>query len=282
MRTVDISFFSLALCFLLLLIPIGLSFAVKLKLTQTTLVSAVRMTVQLLLVGVFLKFIFDLNNPLLNVAWFIIMITFATLSVVRSTMLSKKLFLMPSFSAFLLANFFVLLYFNYFVVSLTDIFEAKYLVAIGGMLLGNSLRGNIVGIGDFYNGIRKSEKTYYYYLSMGATRMEAIKPFLRKSLSASLKPTIASMATMGIVSLPGMMTGQILGGSSPMTAIKYQIAIMIAIYAATTLSIFLAIMFTLNISFDDFGILNKNIFADPGVVKKNRILKFLNFRTKQK
>lgn len=263
MPTVDISVFSLALCFLLLLIPIALSYGVKLKLTYITLTSALRMTIQLFLVGLFLKYIFELNSPYLNILWFILMIVFATSSVLRSTRLDKKTFILPSFTAFLVSNFFVLLYFNFFVVSLSNVFEAKYLIAIGGMLLGNSLRGNIVGIGDFYNDIRKNEKTYYYYLSLGATRLEAIIPFFRKSLNAALKPTIASMSTMGIVSLPGMMTGQILGGSSPLIAIKYQIAIMVAIYAATTLSIFLAIVLTLRTSFDEYGILNRNIFCEP-------------------
>lgn len=263
MATVDISYLSLAVCFLLLLIPIGLSYAVRLNIINTTLVSAFRMTIQLFLVGLFLKYIFDLNNSVLNISWFTMMIVFATSSVIRSTKLGIKFFLLPSFAAFLIANFFVLLYFNFFVVSLSNIFDAKYLIAIGGMLLGNSLRGNIVGIGDFYNDIRKSEKTYNYYLSLGASRLEAIIPFFRKSLNAALKPTIASMATMGIVSLPGMMTGQLLGGSSPLVAIKYQIAIMIAIYAATTLSIFFAIVFTLRTSFDEFGILDKAIFREP-------------------
>lgn len=262
METSDISYFSLALCFLLLLIPVALSFLVKLGISKTTVISVVRMTLQLFLVGIFLKYIFDLNNPVLNSAWFVMMLVFATVSVVRSTKLELRYFLFPSFAAFALANFFILLYFNFFVVSLANIFDAKYLIAVGGMLLGNSLRGNIVGIGDFYNDIRKGEKTYYYYLSLGATRLEAVIPYFRKSLNAALKPTIASMATMGIVSLPGMMTGQILGGSSPMVAIKYQIAIMISIYAATSLSIFLAILFSLGTVFDDYGVLKKSVFRN--------------------
>lgn len=267
MPAADISYYSLALCFLLLLIPVALSYAVRLQITQSTLISAVRMTLQLFLVGIFLKYIFELNSSLINILWFLVMISFAGTSVVRSTRLNFRYFLFPVLAAFTLANLFILLYFNYFIAALNNIFDAKYLIPIGGMLLGNSLRGNIVGIGDFYNDIRKGERTYNYYLSLGATRLEAVIPFLRKSLNAALKPTIASMATMGIVSLPGMMTGQMLGGSSPLTAIKYQIAIMIAIYAATTLSVFLAVILTLRISFDDFGILRKSIFTDAG--KKN-------------
>ena len=130
-----------------------------------------------------------------------------------------------------------MLYFNYFVINLQNLFEAKYLVVIGGMLLGNSMRGNIIGTDNFYNSIISNEKRYLYHLAHGASQFEALLPYIRKSLIASFSPTIATMMTVGIVSLPGMMTGQMLGGSSPMLAIKYQIAIMVAIFASTTASV---------------------------------------------
>ena len=137
------------------------------------------------------------------------------------------------------------------------------MIAIGGMVLGNSLRSNVVGLGDFYKAIRKDEQLYFYQLSLGATRFEALRSFAKRSFVAAMNPTIATMATMGIVSLPGMMTGQILGGSVPLVAIKYQIAIMIAILASTVLSVSLSIFFTVGKSFDKYGIMNKSIFRNP-------------------
>jgi len=155
----------------------------------------------------------------------------------------------------------VVLYFNYFIVHLDFIFDARYMIAIGGMVLGNSLRSNVVGLGDFYQSLNKEEQFYFYRLSLGASRFEAMLPFAKRSFTSALNPTIATMATMGIVSLPGMMTGQILGGSVPLVAIKYQIAIMVAILASTVLSIALSILFTVNYSFNKAGVLNKSIFA---------------------
>ncbi|NCB44022.1 MAG: ABC transporter permease, partial [Clostridia bacterium] len=70
----------------------------------------------------------------------------------------------------------------------------------------------------------------------GANRSEALRPFMQTALRAGVKPQIATMATLGIVSLPGMMTGQMLGGSTPMTAIQYQIAIMVGIFAVDMIS----------------------------------------------
>ena len=123
------------------------------------------------------------------------------------------------------------------------------------------MRAYIVGLGDFYQELRRNEGLYTYRLALGARKFEALFPFAQESFKAAISPTIATMATMGIVSLPGMMTGQILGGSVPLTAIKYQIAIMIAILASTMLSIMLSVVFTVGKSTDKWGMLRKNIFV---------------------
>ncbi len=100
-------------------------------------------------------------------------------------------------------------------------FEARYLIPIGGMILGNSLSGNVLGIGEFYADIKRNENRYLYNLSLGASRYEALLPYIRKSLRSAVRPTLANIATAGVVFLPGMMTGQILGGVSPLLVIKY-------------------------------------------------------------
>ena len=118
----------------------------------------------------------------------------------------------------------------------------------------------MVGLGDFYKALRKDEQLCFYKLSLGASRYEALLHFAKKSFVAAFNSTIATMATMGIVSLLGMMTGQILGGSVPLVVIKYQIAIMIAILAFMVLSIGLSVLFTVRYCFDKNGVLRKEIF----------------------
>ena len=258
----DLSVFSMIMCGVLLLVPLLGVWHYRLGIASSLLISTFRMVIQLVLVGFFLEFVFRLNNWLLNLTWFLVMITVATFSVIKNSDLKQKKFLFPVLLSFVLSNFFVVLYFNYFIVNLDFILDAKYMIAIGGMVLGNSLRSNVIGLGDFYKTIRKEEQLYLYQLSLGATRFEALRSFAKRSFVAAMNPTIATMATMGIVSLPGMMTGQILGGSVPLVAIKYQIAIMIAILASTVLSISLSIFFTVGKSFDKYGILNKNIFRN--------------------
>jgi len=258
----DLSLFSMIMCGILLLVPLLGVWYLKLDIARNLLVSTLRMAVQLILVGFFLQFVFRYNNWLLNLVWFLTMIAVAAFSVIKNSNLKLHHFVIPVLLSFILSNFFVVLYFNYFIVNLDFILDAKYMIAIGGMVLGNSLRANIVGLGDFYQSIRKDEQLYFYKLSLGATRFEALLHFAKKSFLAAMNPTIANMATMGIVSLPGMMTGQILGGSVPLVAIKYQIAIMIAILASTVLSISLCLFFTVGKSFDKYGILHKAIFRN--------------------
>ncbi len=255
----DLSIFSMAACAVLLIIPFIIIRKFKLGIEKGLLISTVRMVVQLLLVGLFLQYLFIYNNGFINLLWFLVMITVASFSVINHSKLNRKEFLLPVLFSFMVANLFVVLYFNFFIVRINSIFDAKYIIAIGGMLLGNSLRANVVGLGDFYHSLKKEENLYLYNLSLGATQFEAMLPFIKRSFISALNPTIANMATMGIVSLPGMMTGQILGGSIPLVAIKYQIAIMIAILASTVLSISVGILFTTRKTFNKNGILKPNM-----------------------
>jgi len=256
----DLSALSMFMCGILLLVPLIAVWYFKLGITKNLVTSTLRMAVQLVLIGFFLEYIFKFNNWFLNLLWFLVMINAASFSVIKNSGLKIKQFALPVLLSFIIANFFVVLYFNYFIANLDFILDAKYMIAIGGMVLGNSLRSNVIGLGDFYKSLRRDEQLYFYKLALGATKYEALLHFAKKSFVSALNPTIATMATMGIVSLPGMMTGQILGGSVPLVAIKYQIAIMIAILASTVLSISLGILFTVGYSFHKNGTLKKEIF----------------------
>ncbi|WP_445474564.1 ABC transporter permease [Methanococcoides methylutens] len=260
MEAVDISYLSLVACFLLLAIPLLVSHYLKLGMIHDTVVSASRMIVQLAFVGVFLTVLFDLNNSVVNLLWLIVMVLMASHSTINDVGLDLKKLLLPTMASFIVGNFLVILYFNAFVVNLNNLFDARYLIPIFGMFLGNSLRGNIVSISNFYDTIRRNENRYLYSLSLGAKKHEAILPYARKSLNLALKPSIASMSTIGIVSLPGMMTGQIIAGSSPILAIKYQMAIMVGIYVSTVMTVAIGIFLTIRSGFDDYGILKEDIF----------------------
>ncbi len=262
MNAVDISPQQLSLAYLLLIFPAAVILWYGTGLLKPLLIGAVRMTVQLLFVGLYLQVIFDRDNPWLNTLWLSVMVIVADVSIIRHCGFRLKRFLWPVFGALAAGILIPLLVFVGLVLSPASLLHARFVIPIGGMILGNCLRVNIVGIGHFYQDIRKHEKLYVQSLAFGATRAEASRDFLADAFRAALSPSIATMSTIGLVSLPGMMTGVILGGTSPDTAIMYQIAIMLSILAGTAITVFLAIQLTARQSFDTFGMLRKEIFAE--------------------
>jgi len=256
----DIGTVGLLLGYVLLIVPMAFILYYRVKLLKPLTVSVVRLTLQLLLVGLYLQVVFRLNAWWLNVLWLILMLVAADISLVNSSRLKLRPFLLPVFVSLVIGTGAPLIYMLGVIVRLPNLMDARYFIPISGMITGNSLRADIVGLSSFYSSLHSQEKVFLSALAQGASLSEAVRPFLQKAYTASLAPTIATMATIGIVALPGMMTGIILGGTDPFVAIKYQIAIMMAIFSGSALAVILGILLTLRSSFDRYGILKPEIF----------------------
>ena len=259
--TVDLSFGALLWMYALMLVPLTIFFYLRLGVIRDTLLAVVRMTVQLFLVGLYLKHIFRLNSPLLSLLWVAVMIVVANFSILNKAGLNRRIFFWRSLTGVAGSSLLVSGWFILTAIRPEPIYDARYMVPIVGMVLGNCLRSNVLSLERFYSGIRKNEGEFTTYLLLGATLREAVRPFMRDAVKASVNPSIATMATMGIVSLPGMMTGQILGGAMPMEAIKYQIGIMICIFTAMVVAATLNILLSLPAAFDDYQRLKPEIFS---------------------
>ncbi|MCP3953997.1 MAG: ABC transporter permease [Desulfobacterales bacterium] len=257
----DIDILSLALLLVFLIPVLWLGGRFKLSLNRTILWSILRMTIQLSLVGLYLKILFKFNLAWVNVLYILVMVAVAAYSVLKSSRLRLSKLFGPVFISILLPVGTVLLFINTFVVRIENVFAAKYLIPICGMLLGNSMRNNIIGLSNFYAGLKENEKIYLYSIALGGRRMQALEPYFQESVIAAINPILASMATIGIVSLPGMMTGQILGGSIPMVAIKYQIVIMLGIFYTQFFSVCLTLLFSIRLGFDEFDVLRKELLC---------------------
>lgn len=249
----NISWWALALSFLLLALPLGLNARFRLGLARDLVVAAGRMTLQLTLAGLYLGYLFAWNSAWITLAWLAVMILAASGSVLHHSALRWTTFIGPAFLSLGLATLSIVLYLNAVVIQLDDLFEARYLIVLGGMLLGNCLSANIIAAGRYYQSIHAQQGYYEWLLGNGRRPAEARRPFISESLTAALRPSIASMMTMGLVSLPGMMTGQMLGGSPPSVAIKYQIVIMLAIFTCTSASTATFLLLTSRFCFDPLG-----------------------------
>ena len=254
-----ITTFGLLAGYALFLFPLAVILWSRTGLTGKMIIAVIRMTAQLLLVGFYLQFVFRLDLPWLNILWLLIMIFIADISVIKGAQLKVKILAFPLFLALLIGIAIPLLYFITVILNRPSLFEARFVIPIGGMILGNCLRANIIGLNRFYHSIQQSEKAFCQSLADGASLTEATTPYLRDAITDSVTPTLATMATIGLVSLPGMMTGVILGGSDPTTAIRYQIAIMIAIFTGTNITVLLGIILSQKKAFTPSGTLNKNI-----------------------
>lgn len=235
----------------LLIIPtLLINKSLNIKMNNQIILSVIRMIMQLSLVGFYLQYVFELNNAYLNVGYMLVMMIVATFSIKKATSLHLKKLYLPILLSMAIPNFLMVLFFNNYVINLSNVLDARYIITIGGMLLGNVLSGDIIGLNTYYKGISENINRVNYDLALGATRYQATKPYFKDAITASIKPTVASMATIGLVSLPGMMTGQILGGSVPVDAIMYQIAIMIAIFVTRYINIYAAITLSQRMMFD--------------------------------
>jgi putative ABC transport system permease protein len=256
----DMDILSTLSMYLLLLIPIGIFIWLQLGLVKETIVSALRMTVQLILVGLYLKYVFQLNNGFVNLAWVLVMMVAANLSVLEKTGLKRKFFFWRTLFGIALSTLIVSGWFILVAIRPDPFYDARFMVPIIGMILGNCQRSNVLSLERFYSGIRNNEHEFMTYLMLGATLREATAPYLRIALKSCINPSLASMATMGIVSLPGMMTGQILGGAMPMESIKYQIGIMLCIFTSMVIAALVNILLSLPVAFDGYQRLKTEIF----------------------
>ena len=117
-------------------------------------------------------------------------------------------------------------------------YNPQYLIPLLGMVLGNTLNGLSLGLDRFMEGLRSGRDQVETDLALGATRWEACQSVVRDAIRLAMIPTINSMMVMGLVSLPGMMTGQILQGAAPAAAVRYQIVILFMMASATALGVF--------------------------------------------
>lgn len=258
----DISLWKLALSFATLAIPIFFLIYYRIKIIRSVIISAIRMTLQLMLIAVYLEWIFKLNNALINAAWVVMMILIGVFTTINRSGLKRKHMLLPLIISGITSVIIIDSFFLGYVLRLEYVFDARYFIPITGMVLGNALNHNIVGLRTYFTSLHEKSELYYFLLTNTGEKKIALRPFIGDAIKQALNPLIATMSVIGLISLPGMMTGQILGGSPPATAIKYQIMIMLAIFVGCTINLFLSIFISNLFVFDGFGRLKEGIIKN--------------------
>lgn len=237
---VALNIFQFSIIYILLIVVLIIMKKSKVNQTKLLLIASLRMTVQLVMVGYVLQYIFKNPNPLFTVIFLTLMILFSIDRVLKSRTNLNKNFKVAIGVSLTFSGLFVLFFFVTIVVN-KSIFNPQYTIPLAGMIIGNAMTGVNIGIKTFMDSINKEKSRINTLLNLGVDPKNILKPFANNALETALIPTLNSMLGMGIIFLPGMMTGQILSGTLPTTAIMYQIAIMIAICTSVCLTVFLSL-----------------------------------------
>ncbi|AVQ45495.1 TPA: iron export ABC transporter permease subunit FetB [Clostridium botulinum] len=237
---VAISIFQFSLIYLLLIIVLIIMKKSKINETKLLLVASLRMTIQLIIVGYILQYIFSNPKPVFTAIFLILMIMFSIERVFKSRKDLNYNFKIAIGASLTFSGVFVLFFFVIVVVK-KSIFNPQYTIPLAGMIIGNAMTGINIGIKSFMDSIEKEKNRINTLINLGIEPKDILRPFINDSLETALIPTLNSMLGMGIIFLPGMMTGQILSGTLPTTAIMYQIAIMIAICTSVCATVFLSL-----------------------------------------
>ncbi|HBP20221.1 MAG TPA: iron export ABC transporter permease subunit FetB [Planctomycetes bacterium] len=215
----------LALAGLLMPCVVGLALATGVNLVREGLIATARTTIQLLGVGFVLNWVFALD------AWLGIVGVLCAMALLAGWTGSRRVERAlqgtgPALTVILaLTTALTLIWVTQAVVGIHEP-DARYFIPLGGIILGNAMTAGALAGQRFHDELRDGRATIEAALSLGATPAQATQEPLRRSLAAAMTPTLNAMMIVGIVKLPGVMTGQMLGGSAPLEAAKYQIVVM--------------------------------------------------------
>ncbi|HEY9599823.1 MAG TPA: iron export ABC transporter permease subunit FetB [Cyanophyceae cyanobacterium] len=210
----------------LMAIAIGVSRWQRLGLEIPLAHATLRTVAQLLVVGYLLQGVFALDNPLPVLGIILVMLAIAAITA-RNRIGKKIPQLLPVlFGSIFFSAALTLIYTNLLIVQPEIWYEPQYLIPLAGIVLGNAMNGAAIAGERLVSTINSSRLEIETHLSLGATPQQAVLTYRNDSIRAGLIPTLNQMMVVGVVTLPGIITGQLLSGVNPLDAASYQILIM--------------------------------------------------------
>jgi putative ABC transport system permease protein len=235
MTVQPIEWWQLALCAVFIAIAGVSSVALRLQLERDLLWGTFRTVVQLTLVGYVLLYVFSFENLAPVLALYFFMVLNAAYNIHRRVKERSVRFLAPTFVSMVTSYFIITILVTGAIVQVKPWHKPQYFIPLGGMIIGNSMNAITIALDRLFGDLRKQRAQVELLLSLGASYQEATRSILRDAIRAGMLPSINALMTVGIVSLPGMMTGQILAGSPPGVATRYQIVVMLMIVGGTAI-----------------------------------------------
>nr|WP_304214269.1 iron export ABC transporter permease subunit FetB [Fredinandcohnia onubensis] len=213
---------ALAIALIFVLIPIFLSKTFNLGLEKDTTIAVVRSIIQLFAVGYILKFVFDTESLIYIFLMVIVMIVAATQNARKKGKAIKGITWKIAATFIFMEVLTQAILLGFKITPAT----AQYIIPISGMVVGNSMVLAILFLNRFTSEVDNHQEQTELILSLGGTPKQAIHTQLITSIKASMIPTIESQKTIGLVQLPGMMSGQIIAGANPIQAVQFQLLVL--------------------------------------------------------
>ena len=231
----ELSYTQVGLAALLILINGAVSVVLKLGLERRLLLAAICTVVQLLLIGLVLEWVFRVDRWYVVLALMTVMTLIAGIAAIQRTHVRYPGIWVRSVASVWASSWLMAALALAVLVRVRPWYSPQYAIPLLGMILGNTLNGISLGLDRLGGELAAKRDQVEALLALGATRWEAARLPIQEAVRTGLIPTINAMMVVGIVSLPGMMTGQLLAGASPVEAVKYQIVILFLIASGTAL-----------------------------------------------
>lgn len=246
---------------ILVMVAGAISITLRLGMEKRLLVASIRTVVQLLCVGYLLQWIFKITeHPLYALLLAVIMVAIAGDTAVRRQKRSVPNAFLYSFSTLIFTSIITCIMVTGVVIQADPWWTPRYFIPLLGMILGNGLNGISLSLDYLLESLSLHRPQIEMELSLGASKWEAARRPIREAVRRGMIPITNSMMIVGIVSLPGMMTGQILSGEDPLQAAKYQIVVMFMIAATTSASCILLAMIIYKTTFNEKHQLTEKIY----------------------
>lgn len=246
--TLDVTWPDLALVAMLVLVAVALSRWQRLGLERGFLVGAVRALVQLVAVGYVLVYLFE------NARWWLVLLALGVMLVAATSTATRRrrgqttaagerrALWGISGTAMLLSSGLTLAYVTHVVLHVQPWYDPRYLIPLFGMIVGNAMNGAALAAERLASEMESRRGEVEAYLALGATPARAAAEPVRRALVAALIPSVNGLMVVGLVQLPGMMTGQILAGQSPLLAVRYQVVVAFMLAGATAMTAVMVVL----------------------------------------
>ena len=247
---VELGPLQLGLAALLILLNAAISMRLQLGLGRRLLLASLRSVVQLSLLGLLLTWVFSVQGPWAVLPLMVLMALIAGFEAVKRTTRRVPGIYGVSIGVVLATSMAITFYGLVAVIGIEPWYAPRYAVPILGMVLGNTLTGISLGLETTLRGFDRDRAQVELLLAHGATRKEASREVVRGAVRTGMIPILNAMIAAGLISIPGMMTGQILAGQDPASAARYQMFILFSIAAGVALGTMGVVLLTARLVFD--------------------------------